>query len=566
MPLSEVRARVRAAAPAGGPALLQEVHVPEVERYDHVIVGAGSAGCVLAARLTEDPGVRVLLLEAGGDDQVDEITIPAAFSKQFRTRLDWGYSTDEQKHAQGRRLYWPRGKALGGSSSMNAMIYIRGARADYDEWAALTGDDSWSFASVLPLFRRSEDNVRGASEYHGTGGPLRVEEQRSPHPWTRAFLEGAAAAGHAPNPDFNGPTQEGSGLYQVTQKRGKRWSTAVGFLRPALGRPGLTVRTHALTTRVLVEGGRAVGVEYRLAGEVRQARVDGEVLLCGGAINSPQLLLLSGIGPAPHLRDVGVDVVHDLPGVGQGLQDHPAMPVICTARGSSLKDAEQPRQVADYYLRRRGMLTSNVGEGGAFFRSRPDLPEVDLQFHFAPVKFYGQGLYDPDEQALTIGVTLVRVASRGSITLRSADPTWAPAIDGGYLEQDEDLEALVAGTRAAQEVLSGSAMSQIVTGAWLPAEGVRGDDELRDAVRGGIESLYHPVSSCRMGTDDLSVVDPQLRVHGVAGLRVVDASVMPTLVRGNTNAPTIMIAERAADLVRGSAPALAVAGARAGGA
>jgi choline dehydrogenase len=533
--------------------------VSEVERYDHVVVGAGSAGCVLAARLTEDPSVRVLLLEAGGSDEVDEVTIPAAFSKQFRTKLDWGYATDEQKHAQGRRLYWPRGKALGGSSSMNAMIYIRGSRHDYDEWAQLTGDSSWSYESVLPYFLKSEDNVRGASAYHGVGGPLHVEEQRSPHPWTRLFLRDVAAAGQAPNPDFNGPVQEGSGLYQVTQKRGKRWSTAVGFLRPALGRPNLTVRTHALTTRVLVEAGRAVGVEYRCGGQLHRAQVDGEVVLAGGAVNSPQLLLLSGIGPATHLREVGVDVVHDLPGVGQGLQDHPAMPFICSARGSSLKDAESPRQVADYYLRRRGMLTSNVGEGGSFFRSRSDLEDVDLQFHFAPVKFYGQGLYDPDEDALTLAVTLVRVASRGSLRLRSSDPTWAPAIDGGYLRDEEDLEALLAGTKVAREVLRGSALGSVVTAEWLPNETQRSDDQLRDAIRGGIESLYHPVSSCRMGTDDLAVVDPQLRVHGLDGLRVVDASVMPTLVRGNTNAPTIMIAERAADLVAERAPVEAVA-------
>ena len=526
------------------------------ERYDYVIVGAGSAGCVLAARLTEDPSVTVLLLEAGGDDRVDEITIPAAFAKQFRTKLDWGYATDSQKHAQGRRLYWPRGKALGGSSSMNAMIYIRGSRHDYDEWGALTGDPSWSYDAVLPHFRRSEDNARGESAYHGAGGPLRVEEQRSPHPWTRAFLSDVAAAGHRPNPDFNGPEQDGSGLYQVTQKRGRRWSTAVGFLRPAMERPGLTVRTHALTTRVLIEDGRAVGVEYRHDGATHTAHVQAEVLLCGGAINSPQLLLLSGIGPSPHLRDLGITVQHDLPGVGEGLQDHPAMPLICQATGSSLKDAEAPKQVADYYLRKRGMLTSNVGEGGSFFRSRPDLDVVDLQYHFAPVKFFGQGFYDPDEQALTLAVTLVRVASRGSVRLRSADPTWAPAIDGGYLREDEDVEALVAGLRHAREVVAGGALGRIITGEWLPGKDVQSDDDLREAVRGGIESLYHPVSSCRMGTDDLAVVDSELRVHGVAGLRVVDASVMPTLVRGNTNAPTIMIAEKAAAMITGRVPAL----------
>jgi choline dehydrogenase len=540
--------------------------VDQSETYDYVVVGAGSAGCVLAARLSEDPSVRVLLLEAGGDDRVDEIMIPAAFSKQFRTRLDWGYSTQEQKHAQGRRLYWPRGKALGGSSSMNAMIYIRGARQDYDEWAALTGDASWSYDAVLPYFRRSEDNVRGESQYHGAGGPLRVEEQRSPHPWTLAYLDDAAAAGLTPNPDFNGAQQEGSGLYQVTQRRGRRWSAAAAFLRPALGRPNLTLRTHALTTRVLLEGDgstRAVGVEYRAGGATHRPRAEREVLLCGGAINSPQLLLLSGIGPAPHLRDVGVDVAHDLPGVGQGLQDHPALPVVVpTHAGSSLMDAERPRHLADYYLRRRGPLTSNIGEGGAFFRSREDLPAADLQFHFAPVKFWAQALYEVDEHALTLAVTLVRVASRGSIRLRSADPTWAPAIDGGYLEQEEDLEALVAGLRRAREVLAGPALQGVVGAEWLPGDGVRGDDELREAVRSGVESLYHPVSSCRMGTDDLAVVDPQLRVHGVEGLRVVDASVMPTLLRGNTNAPTIMIAERAADLVTGRrpAPALAAAG------
>jgi choline dehydrogenase len=539
--------------------------VNQTETYDVIVVGAGSAGCVLAARLTEDPGVRVLLLEAGGDDRVDEIQIPAAFSKQFRTRLDWGYSTQEQKHAQGRRLYWPRGKVLGGSSSMNAMIYIRGSRRDYDEWAALTGDPAWSYEAVLPYFRRSEDNVRGASAYHGVGGPLRVEEQRSPHPWTLAFLDAAVAAGLPPNPDFNGAEQEGSGLFQVTQRRGRRWSTASAFLRPALDRPALTVRTHALATRVLVEHGRAVGVEYRADGVTQRARAEHQVILSGGAVNSPQLLLLSGIGPAPHLRDVGIDVVQDLPGVGAGLQDHPAVPVIRRAVGSSLMDAESLRNIADYYLRRRGMLTSNVGEGGAFFRSRPELEAPDLQFHFAPAKFWAQALYEMDEHAMTIGVTLVRVASRGFVRLRSADPTWAPAIDGGYLEADEDLEALVEGVRRAREVLGGTALEGIVREEWLPGVDVRDDDALREAVRGGVESLYHPVSSCRMGTDDLSVVDPQLRVHGLEGLRVVDASVMPTLVRGNTNAPTIMIAERGADLIRGRAPAASeeVAGATA---
>jgi choline dehydrogenase len=534
-----------------------EVGVEQAETYDVIVVGAGSAGCVLAARLTEDPSIRVLLLEAGGDDRVDDIQIPVAFSRQFRTRLDWGYSTQEQKHAHGRRLYWPRAKALGGCSSMNAMIYVRGSRHDYDEWAALTGDPSWAYEAVLPYFRRSEDNVRGPSRYHGVRGPLRVEEQRSPHPWTLAFLDAAAVSGIPSNPDFNGPEQDGSGLYQVTQRRGRRWSTASAFLRPALARPNLTMRLHALTTRVLVEGGRAVGVEYRADGGTHRARAEREVLLSGGAINSPQLLLLSGIGPAPHLRDIGIEVVHHLPGVGHGLQDHPAIPVVVATGPGSLMDAERLRHFTDYYLRRRGPLTSNVGEGGAFLRSRPELPAPDLQFHFAPVKFWAQARYEVDEHGMTIGVTVVRVASRGSIQLRSADPTWAPAIDPGYLEAGEDVDALVAGVRHAREVFGAAALRRIGRDERLPGGGATSDDALREAVRGGVESLYHPVSSCRMGVDAMAVVDPQLRVHGLDGLRVIDASVMPTLVRGNTNAPTIMIAERAADLVAGRAPATA---------
>jgi choline dehydrogenase-like flavoprotein len=522
------------------------------EDFDVVVVGAGSAGCALAARLSEDPSLRVLLLEAGGSDDVLEVQVPAALSKVWRTRRDWNYTTEPQPGLGGRRLFWPRGKLLGGSSSINAMIYVRGGSCDYDEWAELTGDPSWSYEHVLPLFRRAEDNARGADRFHGVGGPLRVEDPRSPHTWSRAAVESAVAAGYPRNDDFNGAAQEGAGLYQLTQRRGRRWSAADAYLHPAAGRPNLTVRTGALTTRVLVSGGRATGVEYRSGGQTRTAHAAAEVVLAGGAVNSPQLLMLSGIGPGAHLREVGVDVVHDLPGVGGGLQDHPLVPVVWHTRsGRSLSRAESPSGYARWFAARRGPLTSNLAEAGLFTRSRAELPEPDLQHHFLPVKFWRQAEVDPDVDAFTAAAVLVRVHSRGTLRLRSADPTWAPAIDGGYLTDERDLDALVCGIEKAREIAATGPLAAVLAEEWSPGGTVHSREGLRQAVRDTLESLYHPVSSCRMGTDDDAVVDPQLRVHGVDGLRVVDASVMPTLVRGNTNAPTIMIAERAADLVTG---------------
>jgi choline dehydrogenase len=531
--------------------------------FDVVVVGAGSAGCTLAGRLTEDPSLRVLLLEAGGSDDLLEVRIPAAMYKVFRTRRDWNYTTEPQPGLDGRRLFWPRGKLLGGSSSINAMIYVRGAAADYDEWAKLTGDPSWSYEHVLPLFRRSEDNARGADRSHGVGGPLRVEDLRSPHPWTTAVIQSAIAAGYPRNDDFNGPAQEGVGQYQVTQRRGRRWSAADAYLHPAEDRSNLEVRTGAYTTRVLVEGGRATGVEYRQGGRVHTVRATREVLLSGGAINSPQLLMLSGIGPAEHLRSVGVDVVHDLPGVGEGLQDHPLVPVIWNVRsGRSLFRGESPSGYARWFGARRGPLTSNLAEAGLFTRSSPDLAEVDLQYHFLPVKFWRQAEVDPDVDAFTACAVLVHVASRGSVRLRSADPSWAPAIDAGYLTESRDVDALVNGVEKVRELASGGPLARVLADEFSPGGTVQGAGGLRRSIRQTLESLYHPVSSCRMGIDDLAVVDPQLRVRGIESLRVVDASVMPTLVRGNTNAPTIMIAERAADLISGRSvdPHLAAAG------
>jgi choline dehydrogenase len=526
------------------------------DEFDVVVVGAGSAGCAVAGRLTEDPSLNVLLLEAGGSDDVLEVHVPAGCYKIWRTRRDWNYTTEPQPGLDGRKLFWPRGKLLGGSSSINAMIYMRGAKADYDEWAELTGDPSWSYDNVLPVFRRMEDNARGADEYHGVGGPLRVEDLRSPHPWTRAVVQSAVAAGYPRNDDFNGAGQEGVGQYQVTQKRGRRWSAADAYLHPAMQRPNLTVRTGALTTRVLIEGGRATGVEYRSGGRVHTARARREVVLSGGAINTPQLLLLSGIGPADHLREVGVDVVHDLPGVGGGLQDHPLVPVVSNVRsGTSLRLAESPVNLALWKAMGRGPLTSNLAESGLFTRSSPELSEPDLQFHFLPVKFWKQAEIDPDAEAFSTLVVLVRVHSRGSVRLRSADPTWAPAIDAGYLTDSRDLDALVSGVEKAREIASHAPLASVLDSEWSPGAAVQGRDALRATVKDTLESLYHPVSSCRMGTDEQAVLDSQLRVRGIEGLRVADASAMPTLVRGNTNAPTILIGERAADLILGRAAA-----------
>ncbi len=531
----------------------------EGERFDVVVVGAGSAGCAVAGRLSEDPSLKVLLLEAGGSDDVLEVQVPAGLYKVWRTRRDWNYMTEPQPGLGGRRLFWPRGKLLGGSSSINAMIYMRGAAADYDEWAQLTGDASWSYANVLPVFRRMEDNAHGADEYHGVGGPLRVEDLRSPHPWTRAVVESAVAAGHPRNDDFNGARLDGVGQYQVTQRRGRRWSAADAYLRPAQARPNLTVRTGALTTRVLLSGGRATGAQYRSGGRVHTVRADREVVLSGGAINTPQLLLLSGIGPAEHLREVGVDVVHDLPGVGSGLQDHPLVPLVWTVRsGTSLRLAESPVNLARWKALGRGPLTSNLAEAGLYTRSTPEQPEPDMQFHFLPVKFWKQAEVDPDVEAFSALHVLVRVHSRGSVRLRSADPAWAPAIDAGYLTDSRDLDALVCGVEKAREIAAVGPIAQVLADEWAPGAAVQGRDALRASVRNTLESLYHPVSSCRMGTDEQAVPDSQLRVRGIEGLRVADASAMPTLVRGNTNAPSILIGERAADLILGRTAVTAV--------
>jgi choline dehydrogenase len=525
-----------------------------VSDYHYIIVGAGSAGCVMAGRLSEDPAVSVLLLEAGPKDNKMEVHLPAAFPKLFKTERDWDYATAPQSSLDQRELYWPRGKMLGGSSSINAQMYVRGNPVDYDEWAAL-GNAGWAWADVLPYFRRSEHFGGGASRWHGASGPLHVEALRDPSPLTRAAVTAAVEAGIGAVDDINGPSQDGVALSTVTQRRGRRCSAADAFLRPARKRSNLTVVTGAHTTKLLLDQKRVIGVEYALDGSTHQVAATREVIVSGGAINTPQILMLSGIGPAAPLAELGIDVVLDAPGVGQNLQDHLAVPTIFTTGASStLLDAEKPLQLVNYLVRRRGMLTSNVGEAMAFVRTRDGLPAPDLQLIVAPVEYINHGLEPPPGHGITIGGVALHPASRGSIDLRSADPFDAPVIEPRYLDVPDDVEPLIESVKLARRIASQPALKELIDGELWPGDGVVTDAQILAFVREQAFTLYHPVGTCAMGPvgDPNAVVDPELHVQGIEGLRVVDASVMPVIPRGNTNAPTIMIAEKAADRIRSS--------------
>lgn len=517
--------------------------------FDYVIIGAGSAGCVLASRLSENADATVALLEAGGAARGLAVRIPAAFPKMFRTERDWEYYSDPEPGLAGRRLFMPRGKMLGGSSSMNAMLYVRGNREDFDGWAK-RGANGWSYDEVLPYFRRSETFSRGGDDYRGDSGPLHVGDHRSRTAITEMLVGAAQQAGMPFTHDYNGETQEGVSFLQVTQKQGDRWSAADAWLYPAMSRKNLTVRSKTHVLRVNIENGRATGVWVQGSDGPELIRANREVILSAGAIGSPQLLMLSGIGPADHLREVGVDAVVDNPHVGSHYQDHPFFLLNWeTSATGTLAEAERVRHLAGFFLRGRGLLTSTVAEGTGFFRSRPELAAPDMQLHLGAAYFHNHGFDTYPSPAFAIAPTLVAPQSRGRIRLRTTDPMHKPSIVGNHLTEQADMDAMVAGFELARDIVAQEALSAVRGREIHPGSDVTDRQGIEKALRRETELIYHPTSTARMGVDGEGVVDAELRVFGVTALRVVDASVFPTITRGNTNAATYMVAEKAADLI-----------------
>lgn len=523
---------------------------------DFIVVGGGSGGCAVAGRLSEDPNLNVTILESGGKGDSWVVNTPAGVVAMLPTKLNnWAFETVPQPGLNGRRGYQPRGKMLGGSSGINAMVYIRGHKQDYDQWAAL-GNQGWSFDEVLPYFKRSENNETHGGHYHGQNGPLHVSELRSDNPFQQIYLEAARQAGFNINTDFNGEEQEGVGIYQVTQHNGERWTAARAYLHPHLGkRQNLQVETGCHVTRILFEGKRAVGVEYRQGDQIKTLKARREVLLAAGAFQTPQLLMLSGVGDGKALQAMGIPVVHALPGVGQNLQDHPdfvfkyrakSLDLLGISAGGSLRMIREFRR---YQTQRRGLLTSNGAEGGGFLKTDPNLSAPDIQLHFV------LAMLDDHARKLHLGhgyschVCLLRPKSVGELTLASKDPMAAPLINPRFLEHPDDIEAMVKGFRLTRKLMDAPALAAARTSDFQTAN-VHTDDEIRAILRQTCDTVYHPIGTCKMGVDDMAVVDPSLLVHGMQGLRIVDASVMPTLIGGNTNAPTMMIGEKATDMIR----------------
>jgi choline dehydrogenase len=537
--------------------------VPNSTHFDYIIVGAGSAGCVLANRLTASGRHRVLLLEAGGNDRNIWIHIPLGYGKLFSNpKVNWLYKTEPEPDLNNRQVIQPRGKVMGGSSSINGLLYIRGQHEDYDHWRQL-GNAGWSFKDVLPYFRCAEDQERGADDLHGVGGHLKVSDVCEPHPLCEAFIEAAQASGFPRNDDFNGPTQEGAGYFQLTSRNGRRWSTAVGYLKEARRRPNLAVEPNALASRILFDGRRAVGVEYRQGDAIRTAYADGEVIISGGAFNSPQLLQLSGVGPTKTLQDLGIDVVAGMPGVGADLQDHLQIRMLyrCTEpiTANEVINDWRYRYAAGlrYLLTRKGLLTIGAGYAGAFLRTRPELATPDVQFHFLIFSADAAGAALHPFPGFMTSVCQLRPDSRGFVRIKSADPRVPPAIQPRYLSARTDCDCVVDGMKLLRRVMNQPVMRKYVAEERAPGEACTSDAELLAFARETGTTVYHPTSTCRMGSDPNAVVDERLRVRGFEHLRVIDASIMPTVVSGNTNAAAVMIGEKGADMVLEDADASA---------
>ena len=532
-----------------------QLDLPERIEADFVVVGAGSAGCAVAARLSEDPTTKVVLLEAGDADTNRWIHIPLGFGKTFADpSVNWCYETEPDPGAADRRVFWPRGKVLGGSSSINGMVYIRGQAEDFDHWRQL-GNTGWSFEDVLAYFKRSEHQVRGADGFHGTGGPLSVSDVAR-HPICEAFIAATSELGFPRNDDFNGATQDGAGYHQTTTRNGKRCSTAVGYLRPAMHRPNLRVVTGAMTERITFDGRRATGAAFCRDGRLRTAFAASEVILCSGAVNSPQLLMLSGIGPQRHLAEFGVAVVQHLPGVGQSLQDHYSAPVKLKSRlpvtvnDVMLSNARKLKAGLEYYMFHRGPLAMISSPAALFARTRPELASPDIKISISP--FSAERPQDGLHRfsGFTSIAYQLRPESRGEIKLKSPDPFDAPAVHPNYLATETDKRTIVAGLKLVRRILANPHLQHFIASEFQPGPEIESDEQLLDYARRRGGTVYHPTSTCKMGSDPLAVVDAELKVHGIGGLRVADASIMPTVVSGNTNAATIMIGEKLADMVR----------------